>query len=104
MADLTLMNGASVGLVYGSTDQPSAAQATHPAPNVLYTRITPENQLEITFQTVSSVSYILKSKFDLNAPSWTPVQSIVASSSTTVFTIPMINDPGREFFRLEIAP
>jgi hypothetical protein len=104
LADLTLMNGASVGLVYGSTDQPSAAQATHPAPNVLYTRITPENQLEITFQTVSSVSYILKSKFDLNAPSWTPVQSIVASSSTTVFTIPMINDPGREFFRLEIAP
>ena len=104
LADLTLTNGASVGLVYGSADQPSAAQATHPAPNVLYTRITTGNQLEITFQTVSSVSYILKSKSDLNAPNWTPVQSIVASSSTTIFSVPMTYDPGREFFRLEIAP
>jgi hypothetical protein len=104
LADLTLANGAAVGLVYGSADQPSAAQATHPAPNVLYTRILPENQLEITFQTVSGVSYILKSKSDLNAPNWTPVQSIVASSSTTILTVPMTYDPGRRFFRLEISP
>jgi len=104
LADLSLRNGASIGLVYGSADQPSAPQATHPAPNILYTRILSGNRLEITFQTVSSVSYILKSKSDLNAPNWTPVQSIVATSSTTIFTVPMTYDPGREFFRLEIAP
>ena len=104
LADLTLRNGASVGLVYGSADQPSAPQATHPAPNILYTRILSGNRLEITFQTVSSVSYILKSKSDLNAPNWTPVQSIVATSSTTIFTVPMSYASGREFFRLEIAP
>jgi len=104
LADLTLRNGASIGLVYGSADQPSVPQATHPAPNILYTRILSGNRLEITFQTVSSVSYILKSKSDLNAPNWTPVQSIVATSSTTIFTVPMTYDPGREFFRLEIAP
>jgi hypothetical protein len=39
LADLSLRNGASIGLVYGSADQPSAPQATHPAPNILYTRI-----------------------------------------------------------------
>ena len=104
LADLSLRNGASIGLVYGSADQPSAPQATHPAPNILYTRILSGNRLEITFQTVSSVSYILKSKSDLNAPNWTPVQSIVATSSTTIFTVPMSYASGREFFRLEIAP
>ncbi len=104
LADLSLRNGASIGLVYGSADQPSAPQATHPAPNILYTRILSGNRLEITFQTVSSVSYILKSKSDLNAPNWTPVQSIVATSSTTIFTVPMSHASGREFFRLEIAP
>jgi hypothetical protein len=104
LADLSLRNGASIGLVYGSADQPSAPQATHPAPNILYTRILSGNRLEITFQTVSSVSYILKSKSDLNAPNWTPVQSIVATSSTTIFTVPMSYAYGREFFRLEIAP
>jgi hypothetical protein len=104
LADLSLRNGASIGLVYGSADQPSAPQATHPAPNILYTRILSGNRLEITFQTVSSVSYILKSKSDLNAPNWTPVQSIIATSSTTIFTVPMSYASGREFFRLEIAP
>ena len=64
----------------------------------------PDNQLEISFGTIPHISYILKKKFSLNDANWTPVQSIVASSSTTIFAVPITHDPGREFFRLEIAP
>jgi len=99
LADITLGNGASLGLVYGSSAAP-----TPPAPIVQSTRILPDNQLEISFGTIPNISYILKKKFSLNDANWTPVQSIVASSSTTIFTVPMTHDPGREFFRLEIAP
>jgi len=99
LADITLGDGASLGLVYGSSDAPKP-----PAPIVQSTRILPDNQLEISFGTIPHISYILKKKFSLNDANWTPVQSIVASSSTTIFTVPITHDPGREFFRLEIAP
>jgi hypothetical protein len=99
LADITLGNGASLGLVYGSSAAP-----TPPAPIVQSTRILPDNQLEISFGTIPNISYILKKKFSLNDANWIPITSTIASASTTVFTVPINHESGREFFRLEIAP
>jgi len=99
LSDITLSDGGSLGLVYGSSDAP-----TPPAPIVQSTRILPDNQLEISFGTIPNISYILKKKFSLNDANWIPITSTIASSSITVFTIPINHESGREFFRLEIAP
>ena len=99
LADITIGAGASLGLVYGSSEAPML-----PAPIVQSMRILPGNQLEISFETIPYISYILKKKFILHDPIWIPVTSFIASSSTTILKIPMTQDSDREFFRLEIAP
>jgi hypothetical protein len=112
LADLTLTNGGSIGLVYGSANLPSVPVTTAPtlptapappSPTVLSTRIL-SGCLEITWQTVANVPYLLKSNSDLDTDNWAPIQSILASSSTTTLSIPIADTSGREFFRLEIAP
>lgn len=97
--DIALENGASFGLVYGSANAPTA-----PLPRIRSSRILPGNQLEITFETVPDLSYVLKSKSQLTDQVWTPVQSFVASADTKVVMVPMNHPTGREFFRLEVAP
>ena len=99
LKDIALENGASFGLVYGSANAPAA-----PPPGIRSSRILPGNQLEITFETVPNISYILKSKPQLTGGVWTPVQSLVAASHTVVLVVPMNHPSGREFFRLEVAP
>lgn len=105
LKDITLGNGASFGLVYGSAAAPSSASSgTPPAPVVHSSRILTGNQLEMTFETVPNVSYVLKSKSTLLSTGWNSVTTLVATSTMTTFTVPMNHPAGHEFFRLEIAP
>ena len=103
LKDIFLGNGASFGLVYGSSQAPSTTTPP-PAPIVRSARTLPENQLEITFATIPNTSYVLKSRSQLHTGTWTNISSFVASSSNTVVALPMNHPSGHEFFRLEIMP
>lgn len=75
-----------------------------PAPVAKSSRFVSGNQLEMTFETVPSVSYVLKTKPSLSDTNWAPVYSFVAGSTSTNLTVPMTNSTGRGFYRLEISP
>ena len=86
-----------------STPQPNSTLLLS-SPAVRTSRILTENQLEMTFEIVPSVSYVLKTKSSLSDSNWTPVYSFVAASTSTNLTVPMTNSTGRGFYRLEISP
>lgn len=100
LADLTLSNGASVGLVYGTTNQPSL-----PAPVFLSAVFTSANQLQIRFSTIPGVQYQLETRADLSFGSWSSTGDlIVATATNTLVTIPAENSSGRGFYRLGLLP
>ena len=75
-----------------------------PAPVAQSCRILSGNQLEMVFETVPNISYILKTKSNLSDPIWVTVASFVAASTSTTQIVSMPDSPGRGFYRLEIAP
>lgn len=83
---------------------PMYLSAPPPAPVALSSRTLSGNQLEMTFEVVPAVSYVLKNKSNLSDTNWTTVSSFTAESTFTNLTVPMTNSLGRGFFRLEIAP
>lgn len=82
---------------------PMYLSAPTPAPVAKSSRILAGGQLEMVFETVPNRSYVLKTKSNLNDPSWETVQTVTANSSSITFTVPMTNAPGRGFFRLEVT-
>lgn len=101
LKDIILGNGASLGLVYGSTNAPPSLS---PSPAVKSSRVLAGNQLEMTFSTVPNLSYHLQCTSNLNDDRWATIESLTATSTSTVLTVPMTNSTGRAFFRLSITP
>ena len=83
---------------------PMYLSAPPPAPVALSSRILSGNQLEMTFEVVPAVSYVLKTKPNLSDTNWSTVSSFIAESTSTNLAVPMTNSLGRGFFRLEVAP
>lgn len=103
--DILMENGAYLGLVYGSTNAPTfPSNSLTPPPVVKSTRVLSGNQLEMVFETVPNVSYVLKRKSSLLDASWSSVTNLAATSTVSKFTVPMHQPGGQEFFRLEVAP
>ena len=103
LKDISLGNGAYFGLVYGSAVAPTSSTPP-PAPIVRSTRFLSGNQLEITFETIPGVYYVLKSNPQLVGNSWTSISTFVASSTNQSVAVPMTHPTGRQFFRLEVMP
>ena len=94
------------GLIAQAAPMYLSAPATPvpPAPVAQSCRILSGNQLEMVFETVPNISYILKTKSNLSDPIWVTVASFVAASTSTTQIVSMPDSPGRGFYRLEIAP
>jgi hypothetical protein len=68
-------------------------------------RITSSSELEITFTTTQNITYQLESKLDLLASNWIPLTSSFSASSTeTVFLLPIDPLIPKQFFRLRQLP
>jgi hypothetical protein len=100
LADLTLSNGASIGLVYGTAGQPAL-----PVPAVQSMVPASGNTFQIQFSSVPGERYQLESRSDLTAGNWTPLgDPIMATAGSTTTSVPA-NSPGdRGFYRIGLLP
>lgn len=100
LADLTLSDGAAIGLVYGSADQPSL-----PAPAIRSVLASSGNTLQIQFTSVPGASYQLETRSDLAGGTWVSLGNpIVATASATTISTPANPPAGRAFYRLGLLP
>ena len=100
LADLTLSDGASIGLVYGNAGQPSL-----PAPAIQSVLSSSGNNLQIRFSSVPGARYQLEVCQDLAAGSWTSSESpIIASGTNTTIFAPANFPSGRGFYRIGLLP
>lgn len=100
LADLTLSDGASIGLVYGTAGQPSL-----PAPAIRSVLSSSGNSLQIHFSSVPGARYQLEVCQDLAAGSWTSLESpIIATSTSTTIFAPANFPSGRGFYRIGLLP
>jgi len=100
LADLTLADGASIGLVYGSAGQPSL-----PAPAIQSVLSSSGDSLTIQFTSVPGARYQLEIRQDLAAGSWASwgEPTIATSTRTTIFA-PANHPTGRSFYRIGLLP
>ncbi|NBS15038.1 MAG: hypothetical protein EBT57_09625 [Verrucomicrobia bacterium] len=99
LADLTLGNGASVGLVYGSTLAPALS------PVIRSVQASGINSFTISFSSIPGCQYQMEMREDLGSGSWAPYGSpIFASSTSTSISIPTDRGAGRAFFRIGLLP
>lgn len=99
LADLDLYSGASMGLVYGRTNQP-----TLPAPVIRSVLLSSATNLQIQFSSIAGARYRLEARPDLAGGAWTPSgEPIVATASNTTISVP-VTAAGRGFYRLGILP
>ena len=100
LADLTLSDGAAIGLVYGSADPPSL-----PAPAIRSLLTASGNTLQIQFASVPGALYQLETRTDLTGGTWVPLGNpFVAAETTTTISTPAHQAAGRGFYRLGILP
>ena len=100
MADLTLSDGATIGLVYGSANQPSL-----PTPAIQSVLASSGNTLQIQFTSVPGASYQLETCTELTEGTWVPLgNAIVATATATTISTPANSPAGRGFFRLGLLP
>ena len=100
LADLTLADGASIGLVYGSASQPSL-----PAPAIQSVLSSSGNSLQIHFSSVPGARYQLEVCQDLAAGSWTSLEAPITATSTSTTIFAPANFPsGRGFYRIGLLP
>jgi len=100
LADLTLSDGASIGLVYGTAGQP-----TLPVPAVQSVILASGNTFQIQFSSVPGARYRLESRLDLAAGNWTPLgDPVLATDSSTVISAPANSPTGRGFYRIGLLP
>lgn len=100
LADLELADRASVGLVYGTGNQPAL-----PAPAVGSVVLTPGHTLQIQFSTVPGARYQLETRQDLAGDAWTPWgDPIVAVGASTTVSAPANHPSGRGFYRIALLP
>ena len=100
LADLTLLDGSSIGLVYGSANQPS-----FPAPTVKSVLLSSGHNLEIRFSSVPGIRYQLETCADLAVDNWIPCgDPIVASATHTTMSVPINSSTGRGFYRVGLLP
>lgn len=101
LADLTLADGASIGLVYGNTSPPSSL----PAPAIQSVLSSQANTLQIRFSTVPGARYQLETRTDLSAGSWSPAgEPVTATTRITTVTTSMNSPSGRAFYRIALLP
>ena len=100
----TLENQRDVDYNLISPATPMYLTSSRPTPVARSSRIVSGDQLEMTFEVVPNVSYVLKTKSDLSDTNWVTHSSFTAQSTSTNLTISMTNSSGRGFFRLETAP
>lgn len=100
LADLALSDGASVGLVYGSSSPPSL-----PAPTIRSVLPDSENTLRIEFTSVPGARYQLETCPDLAAAVWIPWgEVILATEGITRVLVPANHAAGRGFYRIGLLP
>ena len=100
LADLTLTDGASLGLVYGSAGEPSL-----PAPAIQSVLSTSGNSLQIQFSSVPGARYQLEVRQDLATGSWTFWgEPITATNTSTTISAPANSPSGRGFYRVGLLP
>jgi hypothetical protein len=100
LADLTLGDGASLGLVYGSTTAPLP-----PAPSVLSLAQSAAQTLTLSFRSVPGFRYQLETCQDLSAGTWAPLgQPSTAQSLSSSLPVPVDHPSGRAFFRIALLP
>ena len=100
LADLTLSDGASIGLVYGSAGQPSL-----PRPAVQSLLSLSGETLELRFSSIPGARYQLETRQDLTVGTWTSVgPPVVATTTNTAIPTPANHPTGRGFFRLGLLP
>ena len=90
---------------FKSTPVEEPSPVPPPPPTTKSIRITSSSELEITFTTTQNITYQLESKTDLLASDWIPLTSSFAASSTeTIFLLPMDPLIPNQFFRLRQLP
>ena len=100
LADLTLTDGASLGLVYGSAGEPSL-----PAPAIQSVLSSSGNSLQIQFSSVPGARYQLEVRQDLATGSWTFWgEPITATNTSTTIPAPANSPSGRGFYRVGLLP
>jgi len=100
LADLTLTDGASLGLVYGSAGEPSL-----PAPAIQSVLSSSGNSLQIQFSSVPGARYQLEVRQDLTTGSWTFWgEPITATNTSTTISAPANSPSGRGFYRVGLLP
>ena len=108
-SDRILIDGSwdalSFALDFKSTPLEEPSPVPPPPPTTKSIRITSSSELEITFTTTQNITYQLDSKTDLLASNWIPLTSSFAASSTeTIFLLPMDPLIPKQFFRLRQLP
>ena len=100
LADLTLTDGASLGLVYGSAGEPYL-----PAPAIQSVLSSSGNSLQIQFSSVPGARYQLEVRQDLTTGSWTFWgEPITATNTSTTISAPANSPSGRGFYRVGLLP
>ena len=100
LADLTLTDGASLGLVYGSAGEPSL-----PAPAIQSVLSSLDNSLQIQFSSVPGARYQLEVRQDLATGSWNFWgEPITATNTSTTISAPANSPSGRGFYRVGLLP
>jgi len=100
LADLTLADGASVGLVYGSASAP-----TLPAPTIRSVLPGAGNTLHIEFTSVPGARYQLETCAELTAAGWTSWGDVIqATANITTILAPANHTAGRGFYRIGLLP
>lgn len=100
LADLTLFDGASIGLVYGSAGQPSL-----PRPAVQSLHSLAGQTLQLRFSSIPGARYQLETRQDLSLGTWTSVGPPVVATTTNTTIPAAANHPtGRGFFRIGLLP
>ena len=100
LADLTLADGASLGLVYGSASEPSL-----PGPSIRSVFLGPQNTLQIEFTSVPGARYQLETCPDLAAADWTPSGNVLVATANRTTVLAAANpSAGRGFYRIGLLP
>jgi len=100
LADLSLQDGATVGLVYGNDREPAV-----PAPVLHSVSTTAADNLLIRFSSVPGLRHQLETRTQLTSGNWSPAgEPFTATSDTTEITVPMNSPDGRGFYRIGSRP
>jgi hypothetical protein len=100
LADLVLGDGATLGLVYGTSAPPLP-----PPPSVLSCTPTGATTFTLSFGSVPGFRYQLETRQDLAVGPWNPLgQPVVAHALTSSLTVPMDSPSGRAYFRIALVP